>query len=139
MVLAATSPPWLAEVAAASPETLGLVMLQADPHARRLDRAEQFAAVREALADGAAAAKSLTERFPDLAPPEIAHQLGVPIEATDDDPMVGSLWRFAEYRRRPARILLYNRGLALLDRVVAGSLAVQLLGQATPQDVFIAH
>jgi len=53
--------------------------------------------------------------------------------------MVGSLWRFAEYRRRPARILLYNRGLALLDRVVAGSLAVQLLGQATPQDVFIAH
>jgi hypothetical protein len=136
---ASTYPSWLAEVAAASPETLGLVMLEADPHARRLDRAAQFAAVRDALADGAAAAKALRERFPDLAPQGIAHELGVPIEATDDDPMVGSLWRFAEYRQRPARILLYSRGLAPLDRVVVGPLDVRLLGQATPQDVFIAH
>jgi hypothetical protein len=137
MVLAATYPSWLAEVAAASPETLGLVMLQADPHARRLDRAAQLSAVREALADGTATAKSLTERFANLAPPEIAHALGVPIEATDDDPMVGSLWRFAEYR--PARILLYSRGLAPLERALEGALTVRLLGQATPQDVFIAH
>jgi len=136
---ASTYPSWLAEVAAASPETLGLVMLAADPYARRLDRAAQFAAVRDALADGAAAAKALRERFPDLAPQKIAHELDVPIEATDDDPMVGSLWRFAEYRQRPARILLYSRGLAPLNRVVVGALAVRLLGQATPQDVFIAH
>jgi len=136
---AATTPSWLAEVAAASPETLGLVMLEADPHARRLDRAAQFAAVRDALADGAAAAKALRECFPDLAPQGIAHKLGVPTEATDDDPMVGSLWRFAEYRQRPARILLYSRGLAPLDRVTVGPWAVRLLGQATPQDVFIAH
>jgi hypothetical protein len=134
-----TYPSWLAEVAAASPETLGLVMLEADPHARRLDRSAQFAAVRDALADGAASAKALRERFPYLAPQEIARELGVPIEATDDDPMVGSLWRFAEYRQRPTRILLYSRGLAPLDRVVVGPLAVRLLGQATPQDVFIAH
>jgi hypothetical protein len=136
---AATTPSWLAEVAAASPETLGLVMLEADPYARRLDRAAQFAAVRDALADGAAAAKALRERFPDLVPQEIARELDVPTEATDDDPMVGSLWRFAEYRQRPARILLYSRGLAPIDRVVVGALAVRLLGQATPQDVFIAH
>jgi len=136
---ASTYPSWLAEVAAASPETLGLVMLAADPYARRLDRAAQFAAVRDALADGAAAAQALRERFADLAPQEIAHELDVPIEATDDDPMVGSLWRFAEYRQRPARILLYSRGLAPLNRVVVGALAVRLLGQATPQDVFIAH
>jgi hypothetical protein len=137
--LPATYPSWLAEVAAASPETLGLVMLQADPHARRLDRAAQFAAVRDALADGAVAAKSLRERFPDFAPQQIAHQLGVPVEATDDDPMVGSLWRFAEYRERPARILLYGRGVAPLERALDGALALRLLGQATPQDVFIAH
>jgi hypothetical protein len=136
---AATTPSWLTEVAAASPETLGLVMLDADPHARRLDRAAQFAAVRDALADGASSAETLRERFPDLAPQEIAHALGVPIEATDDDPMVGSLWRFAEYRQRPARILMYSRGLAPLDRAVVGPLAVRLLGQATPRDVFIAH
>src|SRR5437879_7071035 len=136
---AATNPSWLAEVAAASPETLGLVMLEADPYARRLDRAAQFVAVRDALADGAAAAKALRGRFPELAPQEIACELGVPIAATDDDPMVGSLWRFAEYRQRPARILLYSRGLAPLGRVVVGPLAVRLLGQATPQDVFIAH
>jgi hypothetical protein len=139
VVLPATYPPWLAEVAAASPETLGLVMLQADPHARRLDRAAQFAAVRDALADGAAAAKSLRERFPDFTMQQIAHQLGVPVEATDDDPMVGSLWRFAEYRERPARILLFSRGLAPLDRAMDGAVALRLLGQATPQDVFIAH
>ena len=92
----------------ASSETLGLVMLQDDPHAWRLDSATQLVAVRDALADGATTAKTLRERFPGLAPSEIAHELGVPIETSDDDPMVGSLWRFAEYRQRPARILLYT-------------------------------
>jgi hypothetical protein len=139
MVSAATTPSWLAEMMAASPETLGLVMLEADPHARRLDRATQFAAVRDALADGAATAQALRQRFPDLAPQEIARKLRLPIEVCDDDPLVGSLWRFAEYQERPARILLYRRGLAPLDRVLAGRLAVRLLGHATPQVVFIAH
>jgi hypothetical protein len=132
-------PSWLAEVMTASPETLGLVMLEADRYARRLDRATQLAAVRDALADGAATAEALRGRFPDLAPQEIAHEIRLPIEATDDDPLVGSLWRFAEYQERPARILLYSRGLAPLDRVIAGRLAVRLLGQVTPQDVLVAH
>lgn len=139
MVLTATDPPWLAELVAAPAERLAFTMLQADPHARRLDPATQLAAVRDALADGAATAKTLRERFPDLAPHEMASELGVPIEATDDDPLAGSIWRFAEYRQRPARILLYSRGLAPLDRAVTGRLAVRLLGQATPQQVFIAH
>jgi hypothetical protein len=139
MMLTATHPSWLAEVMAASPETLGLVMLEADPHARRLDRAAQLSAVRDALADGAATAKSLRRRFPDLAPHEIARELDVPVESTDDDPLVGSLWRFAEYRERPARILLYSSGLAPLDRAVASDLAMRLVGPATPRDVFIAH
>jgi hypothetical protein len=139
MALTATHPSWLAEVMAASPETLGMVMLEADPHARRLDRAAQLSAVRDALADGAATAKSLRQRFPDLAPHEIARELDVPVEATDDDPLVGSLWRFAEYRERPARILLYSSGLAPLDRAVAGDLAVRLMGQAASRDVFVAH
>ena len=132
-------PSWLAEVMTASPETLGLVMLEVDRYARRLDRATQLAAVRDALADGAATAEALRGRFPDLAPQEIAHEIRLPIEATDDDPLVGSLWRFAEYQERPARILLYSRGLAPLDGVIAGRLAVQLLGPATPREVFIAH
>jgi hypothetical protein len=139
MTIAATHPSWLTEVMAASPETLGLVMLEADPHARRLDRAARFAAVHDALGDGAATAKTLRQRFPQLAPDQIARELGVPLEATDDDPLVGSLWRFAEYRQRPARILLYSRGLAPLDRAVAGDLAVRLIGRATPSDVFVAH
>jgi hypothetical protein len=139
MVSAATTPSWLTEIMAASPETLGLVMLEADPHARRLDRTTQLAAVRDALADGAATALALRQRFPDLAPQEIARELRLPIEMSDEDPLAGSLWRFAEYRERPARILLYRRSLAPLDRTVASRLAVQLLGQATPQDVFIAH
>ena len=124
---------------AASPQTLGLVMLEADPHARRLDRASQFAAVSDALADGAATAKAWRERFPELAPQAIAREIRLPIEAIDDDPMIGSLWRFAEYQQRPARILLYSRGLAPLDCVVKGALALRLLGQATTQQVFIAH
>lgn len=49
---------------AASPETLGLAMLAADPHAWRLDRAAQLAAVSDALADGAATARNLQARFP---------------------------------------------------------------------------
>jgi hypothetical protein len=139
MALTGTGPSWLAEIAAASPEALGFTMLEADPHARRLDRPTQLTAVRGALADGAATAKALRARFPALAPPGIAHALGVPIETVDEDPMVGSLWRFAEYRARPTRIVLYSRGLAPIDNVAKTPLALQLLGPATPQDVFIAH
>ncbi len=124
---------------AVSPETLGLVMLEADVHARRLDCATQLTAVRDALADGAATAEALRARFPDLTPNEIADRLNVPVAETDDDPLVGSLWRFAEYQERPARILLYSRGLAPLDGVIAGRLAARLLGPATPREVFIAH
>jgi hypothetical protein len=131
--------PWLAGMLAASPEALARAMLEADPHAWRLDRPAQSAAVSEALADGAAIAVDLRARFPGLTPQAIARELGVPIETTDDDPMVGSLWRFAEYRRRPARIVLYRRGLAPLDQAIVGALAERLLGCATPQDVFVAH
>jgi hypothetical protein len=139
VIAAPTYPRWLAELAAATPEALALAMLEADPHARRLDRAMQLAAVSDALAYGADTARALRGRFPDLSPQAIADALEVPIETIDDDPMVGRLWRFAEYRERPARILLYARGLAPLDRVVTSELAERLLGQATPRDVFIAH
>jgi hypothetical protein len=139
MSYAAADTPGRAEIMAMSPETLGLLMLEADPHGRRLDRAARLAAVSAALADGATTAKTLRERFPDLAPGELARELQLPIETTDDDPMVGSLWRFAEYRPRPPCIMLYNRALALLARTLTGTLATALLGQATPQDVFVAH
>jgi hypothetical protein len=131
--------PWFAEIAAASPEALGLAMLRADPHGWRLDRAAQCAAVSDALADGAATARDLRKRFPVLTPQEVAHEFGIPIETTDDDPMIGSIWRFAEYRPRPPRIMLYDRGIAPLERVFANSLATRLLGRATPRDVFVAH
>jgi hypothetical protein len=123
----------------ASPEALGLAMLQADPHAWRLDRATQLAAVSDALADGTAAAEDLRMRFADLSPEQIAHALGVPVETTDGDPMVGSIWRFAEYRPRPPCIVLYRRGLRPLERTLTGDCAAQLLGRATPREVFIAH
>src|SRR5258708_2373492 len=139
MTFAAADAPWFAEIVAASPETLGLAMLKADPHGWRLDRATQFAAVSDALADGAATAKDLRKRFPSLTPQEVARELRIPIETTDDDPMVGSIWRFAEYRPRPRRIMLYNRGIAPLERELANSLAKRVLGRATPRDVFVAH
>jgi hypothetical protein len=139
MARAAADAPWLAEIEAASPETLGLAMLDADPHARRLDRPAQLVAVSDALADGATTAKNLRDRFAGLAPRGIARELGVPVEATEDDPLVGSIWRFAEYRPRPPSIVLYNRGIAALEHAVCGALATRLLGPATPQDVFIAH
>ena len=139
MVPATTDVPRLSELMAASPETLGLLMLEADPHARRLDRTTQLAAVSDALADGAATARNWRERFPGLGPHEIAGELQLPVETTDDDPMVGSIWRFAEYRPRAPRITLYNLGIAPLERTLTGSLATRLIGQATPRDVFIAH
>ena len=137
MTFATADWPGFAEIVAASPETLGLAMLRADPHGRRLDRAAQLTAVSDALADGAATARDLRKLFPTLTPQEVARELRVPIEATDEDPMVGSIWRFAEYRPRPARIMLYIRGIAPLERTLAGS--ERSLGRATPRDVFVAH
>jgi hypothetical protein len=139
VISAPTYPRSLAELAAETPEALALAMLQADPHARRLDRTTQLAAVGDALADGTTAARALRARFPGCSPQAIADALQVPIETIGDDPMIGTLWRFAEYRERPARIRLYARGLAPLDRVVTGDLAARLLGQTTPREVFIAH
>jgi len=136
MALAAASTWRLPDVAATSPETLGLAMLQADPHAWRLDHQTQRAAVSDALADGTIEAASLRIRFADLSPERIACALGVPVETTEADPMVGSLWRFAEYRPRPPRIVLYSRGLRPLE---CSARAAPLLGRATPRDVFIAH
>lgn len=127
------------EMTTASPETLGLLMLKTDIHARHLDDSAQLTAVSDALADGAATAEDFRKRFPGSAPRGIARQLQVPIVATDDDPLVGSIWRFAEYRSRPPRIVLYTRGLAPLEQALAGDRGTQWLGQATTQDVFIAH
>src|SRR5882757_2819888 len=127
------------KITSASPESLGLLMLEADLHAARLDHRARLAAVSAALADGAATARSLRERFSGLAPHEIARELQVPVLAIDDDPLVGSIWRFAEYRPHPPRIMLYTRGLAALEQALVDGLAARLLGRATTQDVFVAH
>jgi len=91
-----------------------------------------------ALADGAASANALRDRFPDLAPREIAHELGVPIEATDDDQWSarsGDLPNIAS--GRPAFCFTAadshrsSRGCRSFSRAIARA--------ATPQDVFIAH
>jgi len=127
------------KITSASPESLGLLMLEADLHAARLDHRARLAAVSAALADGAATARRLRERFPGLPAHEIARELQVPVLAIDDDPLVGSIWRFAEYRPRPPRIMLYTRGLAPIEQALVGNLATRFLGRATTQDVFVAH
>jgi len=127
------------EIATASSGTLGLLMLKADLHAARLDDRAQAAAVADALADGADTANDIRFRFPGFSPGEIARAFGIPVEMNDGDPLVGSIWRFAEYRPRPPRILLYTRGLAPLEQALADGLATPLLGTATTEDVFIAH
>src|SRR5262245_29411678 len=104
------------EIATASPGALGLSMLKADLHAARLDDRAQATAVADALADGEATAKDIRLRFSGFSSREIARACGVPVETSDDDPLVGSILRFAEYRPRPPRILLYARGLAPLER-----------------------
>jgi hypothetical protein len=129
----------LAEMTTASPETLGLLMLKSDVHGARLDHRMQLAAVSDSLADGAMTAKELRKRFPGLSPQEIACELQVSVMLSDDDPLVGSIWRFAEYRRRPPRIVLYTRGLAPFEQALAGNLATRFLGQAMIRDVFVAH
>ncbi|MBR0697727.1 hypothetical protein [Bradyrhizobium lablabi] len=138
MTRAASDRPF-GEIMSASPETVGLLMLRADHHAKRLDDQTQIAAVSAALADGAATARSVRRRFPELSPRDIARQLQVAVMASDDDPLVGSIWRFAEYRSKPSRIVLYTQGLAPLEQVLAGGLATRLLRGATAQDVFVAH
>ena len=127
------------EIAAASPETLGLLMLKGDLHAARLDDRAQRVAVSDALADGAATASELRKRFSGLSPRVIAREFQVTVTTTDDDPVVGSVWRFAEYRPRPPQILLYTCGLAPLEQGLARVPAARLLGEASVEDVFIAH
>jgi hypothetical protein len=139
MTVAATYSPRRTDIMSASAEMLGLAMLQADPHGWRLDGATQLAAVRDALADGEATAKELRVRYSGLDPRGIAQAFRVPIEVSNDDPMVGTLWLFAEYQQRPPRILLYSRGLALLERTMVGALAEKLLGRANLRDTFLAH
>src|SRR6186997_1251071 len=90
-----------AEIAAASPEMLGMLMLKGDLHAARLDDRAQHAAVTDALADGAATAADVRTRFSGLSPREIASKLKIAVGTIDDDPLVGTIWRFAEYRPRP--------------------------------------
>jgi hypothetical protein len=131
--------PSFKEIAAASPETLGVLMLKSDLHAARLDDRAQRTAVIDALADGAATASDLRKRFPGLSASLIAGELQVTVASTDDDPMVGSIWRFAEYRPRPPHILLYARGLAPLEQALARAPAARLLSEATLEDVFVAH
>ena len=127
------------DIATASPGALGLLMLKADFHAARLDERAQAAAVSDALADGEATATDIRLRFPGFSPREIARAFGVPVEVSGDDPLVGTIWRFAEYRPQPPRILLYTRGLAPLEQALADGLGAPLLGHATTEDVFIAH
>jgi hypothetical protein len=129
----------LKEITAASPEMLGMLMLKGDLHAARLDDRAQRAAVTDALADGGATAADVRTRFPGLSPRRIADELGIPVATTDDDPLVGTIWRFAEYRPRPPRIQLYTRGLAPVEQALARGAAARLLGEATIEDVFIAH
>src|SRR3954451_10476072 len=129
----------LTDLGTTSPQAVGFAMLQADPHAWRLDRDQQLAAVSDALADGAATARQFRNRFATSKPNEIANQLGLTIETTDTDPLVGSIWRFAEYRARPPGILLYRHGIALLEHQLCGAAAAVLIGQAAPRDVFITH
>jgi hypothetical protein len=127
------------QIAAASPEMLGMLMLKNDLHAARLDDHAQHAAVLDALADGATAAVDMRQRFSGLSPRRIAGELRINVATIDDDPLVGTIWRFAEYRPRPPKILLYARGLAPLAQALARAPAARLLGDATIEDVFIAH
>jgi hypothetical protein len=139
MARAATDASRYPDIAATSPEAMALPMLAADPHAWRLDRATQLAAIADALADGIDAANNLRSRYADRSPQQITRELGLPVETTDNDPTVGSIWRFAEYRPRPPRIVLYDRSMRLLERNLTGVRAVALLGLAPARDVFIAH
>lgn len=116
-----------------------MLMLKSDLHAARLDDRAKHEAVTDALADGAAAAAELRMHFPGLSPRRIAGELAIKLATTDDDPQVGTIWRFAEYRPRPPQILLYARGLAPLAQALARAPVARLLGDATVEDVFIAH
>jgi len=127
------------QIAAASPEVLGMLMLKGDLHAAKLDDRAQHEAVLDALADGMATAAEVRRRFPSMAPRRIAAELRIKLGTTDDDPLVGTIWRFAEYRPRPPQILLYARGLAPLEQALACTPSARLLGEATVEDVFIAH
>ena len=65
----------------------------------------------DAVAAGEAHTRSLRLVF-HTTPQELSREraLGANIKATNEDPMVGVIWRFAEYLPRPPRSMFYNRG-----------------------------
>ena len=86
---------------AASPETLGLVMLQADPHAGRLDPVTQLAAVSDALASGAALVTSGLGGLAEVCGPDAVWV--DPANAEDLDAALASLLDSPERRAALAR------------------------------------
>src|SRR6267154_1047463 len=127
-------------MAFASPEAIGRAMLLGDSNAWRLSKAEQIAAVSDALADGAATARDVLSRIGSLPPDLLAARLGVSVATSNEPAQLGSLWRLADYAVRPTpSITLYRDGIAVIEAVAAEPDTACLLGDSNPREILIAH
>ena len=125
-------------VATATPEALGIEMLQRDNHAHRLTVERQREAVNAALADGRRLGEAARREWsgePALA----AQRLGVAVEVTAASGDYGSTLLFAAYRTRPPAIVLYQPAIAWLGAQLATHNLDRALGIADPLPVFLAH
>ena len=115
-------------------------MLQADPHAWRLDRSpHNWPRFPTRWLTEFPTLRACERGFRDLAPERMTASFvcrsrrRIAIRWSDRS---GGL---PEYRPRPPRLSIDSRGLAPLERGLPGSQAAQFLGRATARDVFVAH
>ncbi len=101
-------------------------------------RSEISKLVEAALADGAALAEQVRQRWGDNAD-GIAAANCVPVEDSEADAGYGTTIVFAKYRTRPLGIVLYRPAIDALDRRLQQSALGRLLGIESVRAVFLAH
>jgi hypothetical protein len=125
--------------ARATPQALGLLILQTDLQYHRIPRQERETAVAAALTAGVRTAHRTRARHPGKNPREIAQALRIPVTESDADCRFGSTLRYAEYRAKPPLIRIYTRAMAQLQPHLADPGVRSMIGLSDTIPVFVAH
>jgi hypothetical protein len=122
----------------ATPRALGKLMLESDPAAARIPFDDSRRLVDVALDDGEAMARMAAARW-GSDPERIAKQLGVAVSDGWEDAGYGTTVVYAEYGRKPARIVLYPAALHRLERQLARSPLGDLSSVSALRSVYLSH
>jgi len=125
-------------LAAAAPQTLGLLMLEGDPLHRRIAVEARLPLVKSALQDGRRRAVEAVVRWGND-PDAIARACGIPVSDSNETADYGSTLVFAEYLRRPARIVLYRPAIRRIDNAIAAHGFGEAFALRGARSILLAH